>query len=71
MPQGRLSGDRANLVAILKILGPLVYGKLYVWGRRAARPAAPFHLNIALTAAALALAPVALCAAAAEGKEAA
>ena len=71
VPQGRLSGDRANLVAILKILGPLVYGKLYVWGRRAARPAAPFHLNIALTAAALALAPVALRAAAAEGKEAA
>ena len=60
IPQGRLSGDRANLVAWLKILGPLVYGKLYVAGLAAGRPALPFALNIGLTLCALALAPLAL-----------
>ena len=60
IPQGRLSGDRANLVAWLKILGPLVYGKLYVAGLAAGRPTLPFALNIGLTLGALALAPFAL-----------
>lgn len=28
IPQGQLSGDRSNLIAILKVLGPVVYGTL-------------------------------------------
>lgn len=63
IPQGQLSGDRANLIAILKILGPTVYGQLYVRGIRNATPNLPFVLNGVLTLAALALAPVALRAA--------
>merc|ERR1719174_3652298 len=51
IPQGQLSGDRANLVAWLKVLGPLVYGNLYVLGVRAHVPAAPFWLNAALAVA--------------------
>ena len=63
IPQGQLSGDRANLIAILKILGPTVYGQLYVRGIRNGTPNLPFVLNGVLTLAALALAPVALRAA--------
>ena len=61
--QGQLSGDRANLIAILKIIGPAVYGQLYVRGSQRGVPSAPFVLNILLTAGALALAPIALSAA--------
>jgi hypothetical protein len=60
IPQGQLSGDRANLVAWLKVVGPLVYGALYVRGASAGLSQAPFVLNVALTAAALALGPFAL-----------
>ena len=60
IPQGQLSGDRANLVAWLKVIGPLVYGALYVRGVSAGVPQAPFVLNLALTAAALVLGPIAL-----------
>lgn len=65
IPQGQLSGDRANMVAWLKVLGPLVYGGLYVQGLQAGIPTAPFFFNAVLTVAALLLAPAALSAAAA------
>lgn len=32
LSQGQLSGDRANLIAILKVVGPLLYGQLFVQG---------------------------------------
>ena len=60
MSQGQLSGDRANMAATLKVIGPLLYGALYVKGKAAGLPQLPFLLNIALTLAALALTPIAL-----------
>ena len=60
IPQGQLSGDRANLIAILKVLGPAIYGRLYVSGVQRGVPSAPFILNMLLTAGALVLAPFAL-----------
>ena len=39
MPQGELSGDRANLTAILKVIGPLLYGQLFVAGKAIGAPA--------------------------------
>ena len=66
IPQGQLSGDRANLIAWLKVVGPLVYGALYVRGVGAGVPQAPFVLNVALTAAALMLGPIALAAGSAD-----
>ena len=55
MPQGQLSGDRANLVAILKVLGPLVYGQAFLFGKAISTPILPFLLNAVLTLGALAL----------------
>jgi len=60
IPQGQLSGDRANLVAWLKVLGPLVYGQLYVMGTASGVPTLPFLLNCAFALAALLLVPMAL-----------
>ena len=60
IPQGQLSGDRSNLIAICKVIGPAVYGQLYVRGKAAGLPTLPFFLNIALTFTALLLAPLAL-----------
>ena len=60
IPQGQLSGDRANMVAILKVIGPLLYGALYVRGKAANLPYLPFVFNVGLSLAALALTPVAL-----------
>jgi DHA1 family tetracycline resistance protein-like MFS transporter len=60
IPQGQLSGDRANMIAWLKVVGPLVYGQLYIQGSAVGVPAAPFFLNVLLTIAALALGPMAL-----------
>jgi len=69
IPQGQLSGDRANLVAWLKVIGPLIYGALYVRGVGMGVPQAPFILNVVLTAAALMLGPVALAAGSADQKK--
>ena len=60
IPQGQLSGDRSNMIAILKVLGPAVYGSLFVRGKAAGLPSLPFVLNLALTFGALLLAPLAL-----------
>lgn len=59
MPQGQLSGDRSNLNAWLKVLGPLVYGTLYTRGTAAGLPTAPFGLNVLLAASALLMSPAA------------
>ena len=53
IPQGQLSGDRANMIAWLKVIGPLIYGQLYLQGSAVGLPAAPFFLNVLLTVAAL------------------
>lgn len=68
IPQGQLSGDRSNLIAILKVLGPAVYGQLYVRGKSLGLATMPFVFNLLLTFAALLLAPFALKGA--EGREA-
>lgn len=47
-------------MAILKVIGPAVYGQLYVRGKAAGLPTLPFYLNIVLTFAALLLSPAAL-----------
>jgi hypothetical protein len=60
IPQGQLSGDRSNLIAILKVLGPAVYGALYVRGQGAGLPSLPFFFNLLLTFCALLVAPYAL-----------
>ena len=66
VPQGQLSGDRANLIAWLKVVGPIIYGRLYVRGVSAGVPQAPFFLNVALCVAALLLGPIALAAGSAD-----
>ena len=55
IPQGELSGDRANMNAWLKIIGPLIYGQLAAHGSTIGAPTAPFVLNmlLALTSAVL------------------
>jgi len=63
IPQGQLSGDRANLNAWIKVFGPLVYNSLYVQGAKAGVPTAPFALNVVLLLASLLLTPIALRAA--------
>jgi len=66
IPQGELSGDRANMNAWLKVIGPIVYGQLYVRGVAAGVPTAPFYLNVVLAIAALVMAQIAF----ADGDEA-
>ena len=65
-PQGELAGNRANLIAWIKVIGPLVYGQVYLSGAKLGVPSAPFYLNVLFTAAALALGPFALAAAGTE-----
>lgn len=60
IPQGQLSGERANLEAWLKVIGPIVYGQLYVHGAMIGVPQAPFYLNIVLMIGALALGSIVL-----------
>jgi len=68
IPQGQLSGDRANLIAWLKVAGPMIYGWLYVRGVQVGLPQAPFFLNVLLTVAALVLGPLALAGGSADQK---
>ena len=42
-----LAGYRGNFVAILKGVGPLLHGKLYVLGKSRGVPQLPFLLNAA------------------------
>jgi len=60
IPQGQLSGDRSNLMAWLKVVGPLLYGQLYERGVRAGMPQLPFVFNILIAISSLLISPVAL-----------
>jgi len=60
IPQGQVAGDRSNLIAWLKVLGPIIYGQLYVQGFKAGAPQLPFVLNVILMLVALCLTPFAL-----------
>eukprot|EP00965_Chrysotila_dentata_P236792 6201535-Pleurochrysis_carterae.AAC.2 len=53
IPQGQVAGDRSNLIAWLKVLGPIIYGQLYVQGFKAGAPQLPFVLNVILMLVAL------------------
>ena len=48
------------MVAILKVISPLLYGALYVRGKAVDLPYLPFVFNAGLSLAALALTPIAL-----------
>jgi len=56
LPQGELAGDRANLFALLKVVGPVLYTQLYVRGKALGLPELPFIFNVALMGAATVLA---------------
>jgi len=60
IPQGLLAGYKANFVAVLKVIGPLIHGKLYVLGKKRGTPQLPFMLNGACTLLALAFSVFAL-----------
>jgi len=54
LPQGELAGERASLLAMLKVLGPIVYSTLLVQGERwLGTNKLPFFFNIALSVVAL------------------
>ncbi|KAG8465923.1 hypothetical protein KFE25_005493 [Diacronema lutheri] len=50
--QGQLAGDRANLFALVKVVGPIVYAQLYARGKAIGLPQLPFVLNAVLMLAA-------------------
>ena len=53
VPQGELAGERASLVALLKVIGPILYSTLYVQGRgKLGMKQLPFVFNICLAASA-------------------
>lgn len=53
VPQGELAGERASLVAMLKVIGPILYSTLYVQGRgKLGMKQLPFVFNICLAASA-------------------
>ena len=59
LPQGELAGERASLMALLKVLGPLLYGTLYIQGQRLlGTKKLPFLFNIGLSVVALIISEV-------------
>lgn len=53
VPQGELAGERASMVALLKVIGPILYSTLYVQGRgKLGMRQLPFVFNIILAASA-------------------
>jgi hypothetical protein len=46
--QGALAGDRQNMHALIKILGPMFYGSLFALGCRCGVPALPFFFAAAV-----------------------
>jgi hypothetical protein len=59
LPQGEMAGERASLMALLKVLGPVVYSTLYLQGRQwFGTSILPFVFNIGLAALALVIAMV-------------
>lgn len=70
VPQGELAGERASLVAMLKVIGPLLYSGLYVEGRgKLGIPQLPFVFNICLAASAFVVSQLYLPSFGSEGKE--
>ena len=56
VPHGELAGERASLVALLKVVGPILYSALYVQGRgKLGMKQLPFVFNIFLSAGAFAI----------------
>lgn len=53
--QGELAGDRQNLHAMIKVLGPTLYGSLFAFGCRHGVPALPFFFAAAVSLTALLL----------------
>jgi predicted MFS family arabinose efflux permease len=51
VPHGELAGERASLIALLKVFGPILYSTLYVQGRgKLGMKNLPFVFNIFLAA---------------------
>jgi len=46
--QGELAGERASLIAMTKVIGPLFYGALYLFGTRIRMPQLIFAFNVLL-----------------------
>ena len=57
VPLGQLAGERSNLVAWLKVVCPLVFGQLYLQGRRVGAPQLPMGVALAVMAAATLMLP--------------
>jgi len=55
VPQGQLAGERASLLALLKVIGPVLYSALYRKGTKIGMPNLPFVFNMVLSVAALVL----------------
>lgn len=54
LPQGELAGERASLLALLKVVGPILYSTLYIQGQRwMGTSILPFLLNLGLSVVAL------------------
>lgn len=54
LPQGEMAGERASLIALLKVVGPILYSTLYIQGQRWMKTSyLPFIFNIALSVVAL------------------
>lgn len=54
LPQGEMAGERASLMALLKVVGPITYSTLYIQGQRLlGSKRLPFIFNIGLFAVAL------------------
>lgn len=43
--QGELAGNRQNLHAVIKVLGPTMYGSLFAFGCKHGVPALPFYFS--------------------------
>jgi len=49
IPVGELTGERASFMALIKVIGPIFYGSLYVQGKRLGNmPKLPFVFNVFL-----------------------
>jgi MFS family permease len=59
LPQGEMAGERAALVALLKVIGPIWYSTLYLQGQRWMQTHyLPFFFNITLSIAALVMSQI-------------
>ena len=49
MAPGALAGERSALLALLKVVGPLLYSTLYIQGSRVGRPNVPLYFNVVVS----------------------